>query len=220
MRLPNFQVGLQQKDPSPYWNPEIARRRSFQDFFQANQTALANDFNPTVNPENDWGLKAAQLGSDTAQLNFNSALNSANNAYQNNASSLGSPVAGGGTPRLKAILRALGAQESGNNYGAVNNDSGALGRWQVMPANIQGPGGWDMEALGRNVSTEQFLNNKQLQNAIIRYKFGNYLKDYGLKGALSAWYSGDPKKAFNKDPQGNYPSVYQYVQDVLHRLGL
>lgn len=209
--LMNYQRGLQQKDPSPYWTPEIARQKAMESFLKANGTALENDYSPQVLPQYNYGQQAAQLGADTALTNFNSSINAANNAVAGS-------TAGG--PTLKAILRALGAQESGNNYGAVNSDSGALGRWQVMPSNIQGSGGWDMEALGRNISTQEFLNNRQLQNAIVRFKFGNYLKAHGLKGALSTWYSGDPNKWNNKSPQGDYPSIHQYVLDVLERLGI
>lgn len=218
-QLPLFRVGLQKKDPSPYWTPETARQNSLQDFMAANNESLNQDFSQEVLPRFDYGARAAKLGSKTALTNFESALNSAQNAYQNNAP-IDTPGTSMGNPRLRAILRALGAQESGNNYGAVNSDSGALGRWQVMPSNIQGPGGWDMEALGRNISTDEFLKNKKLQNAIVRYKFKNYLQDHGLKGALSAWYSGDPNKWNNQDSQGNYPSIHNYVMEVLKRLGI
>lgn len=220
MMLSNFRRGMQPSDPSPYWSPEQARTQSFQRMMDANQVSLdQNNFTPTVMPKFDWAQKAAQLGQDASTLNMNSALNQAQNNTNQILADQQASVAGG-NPRLRAILRALGAQESGNNYGSVNQDSGALGRWQVMPSNIQGPGGWDMEALGRNISTDQFLNSKRLQNKIIRNKFGGYLDDYGLAGALSTWYSGSPDKWNNKDSQGNYPSVYQYVKDVLDRLGI
>lgn len=193
---------------------------------RANTNLLGNNFEETVLPEYDWAAKAAQLGADTTELNFQSATNAIKNAQQNapwnqpNSGGSG-PVAGGGdSPRLWAILRALSGQESGGNYGAVNADSGAMGRWQVMPSNIAGPGGWDQEALGRNITTEKFLNSRRLQNKIVAYKFGNYLKQHGLKGALSAWYSGDPNAWNDKDPQGNYPSIHEYVMQVLRRLGL
>ena len=216
MMLQNFRRGLQGSDPSPYWNPELARINSMERLQNANDISLEqNNFTPQVLPRFDYAARANQLGAKTSTLNLNSALNQANN----NVAEIMAQQGGGGNPRLRAILRALGQQESGNNYGAVNQDSGALGRWQVMPANIEGAGGWDMEALGRNISTQQFLNNKKLQNQIVRHKFGNYLDDYGAKGALSAWYSGDPNKWNNKDSQGNYPSIYQYVMEVLNLLG-
>lgn len=220
MMLQNFRRGLQQGDPSPYWNPESARLNSMEALQRANANALeANNFTPQVLPKFDYAARANQLGAQTSTLNMNSALNQAQNNLNNILAQQQQPPVAGGNPRLRAILRALGQQESGNNYGAINQDSGALGRWQVMPFNIEGSGGWDQEALGRNISTEQFLRNKKLQNQIVRYKFGNLLDDYGLKGALSAWYSGDPNKWNNQDSQGNYPSIHQYVMDVLGLLG-
>lgn len=235
--LPAYQRRLQLRDPSPYYSLPQSRSDAFEAFYEGMNRA--EDFNPETQPEYDWLSKALEQGAQTSQLNFESALNASNNAaaqaqalleaqqqaqqQQFNQALQGAGGSGGavaGTPRMRAILRALGAQESGNNYGAVNADSGAMGRWQVMPSNIQGPGGWDQEALGRNISTEQFMNNPRLQNQIVRHKFRNYLDQYGLRGALSTWYSGDPNAWNSKDPQGNYPSIHDYVVEVLRRLGL
>jgi hypothetical protein len=214
-------------ESSPYWNPEIARNKNLEGFFRANTNLLQDPIQETVLPQYDWAAKAAQLGASTSELSMQSAINSINNAAQQNlpgpsgqSGPSNNPVAGAGNPRLWAILKALSAQESGNNYGAVNADSGAMGRWQVMPSNIQGPGGWDKEALGRDITTQQFLNRKKLQNKIVAHKFGQYLQNHGLRGALSAWYSGDPSLWNDKDPQGNYPSIHDYVMQVLRRLGL
>src|SRR4051812_6050224 len=65
-----------------------------------------------------------------------------------NSVNLGSLPSGGGD--LGRLMAAIRKQESGGNYGAVNNSSGASGAYQIMPFNINGTGGWDMEALGRN----------------------------------------------------------------------
>jgi hypothetical protein len=126
----------------------------------------------------------------------------------------------GGT-NLGAFINAIAGKESGGNYGAVNPDSGALGKYQIMPANIAGPGGWDMEALGKNVTPEQFLKSPKLQEAIARYKLGQYFKKYGAAGAASAWYSGSPTKwKTSTGSQGAYPSIHNYVVDVLGKLGM
>lgn len=231
--MQNYRRGLIFNDPSPYWSPDEARQKALQNMIQGNQESLAQDYSPTVLPKYDWAMKAAQLGSKISTINANSAINAANNAYnqayaqqQQQQQQLNQMLGGGGggglggtNPRLRAVLRALGAQESGNNYSATN-PSGALGRWQVMTGNIAGPGGWDMDALGYNITPQQFLASKALQNAIVRNKFGGYLKKYGLKGALSAWYSGSPNLWNSTTPQGGYPSVHQYVLDVLRRLGM
>ena len=71
------------------------------------------------------------------------------------------PVGGG--KGFSSFMGAISAKESGNNYGARNRDSGAMGKYQIMPANIQGNRGWDYEALGRNISTSQFMASPHLQ---------------------------------------------------------
>lgn len=118
------------------------------------------------------------------------------------------------------FIRAISGQESGGNYGAVNRDSGALGKYQIMPGNIAGPGGWDMEALGRNVTTQQFLSTPKLQEAIAQYKLSKYFEQYGAAGAASAWYSGSPSKWNDRNPQGGYPSIHNYVLSILKAMGM
>jgi len=207
-------------NPSPFWNPDVARQNSLASMLRGNSVALSNQAQNNPLPQFDWASKANTQNQANQQASLNSLM------FQPTASGGFSPSEmtdiqqnvqqsmGGGT--LNALLRALGAQESGNRYGAKNSSSGAMGRWQVMPSNITGPGGWDMEALRRNISPQQFMSQRGLQDAIVRYKFGNYLKKYGRKGALSAWYSGDPNRW--KSGGGGNPSVYDYVMQVLNRL--
>lgn len=202
-------------------NPIQNRLNSLQRYMD-NNNRVADNYNPndvTVDPKYDYGLQALKLGSDTAQLNTSSAINSAQNAAAqaaaNNAALYGNQ--GSGSPDLHAVLKALGAQESGNNYSSVNQDSGALGRWQVMPSNIPG---WSQDALGRQITEQQFLNRPKLQNMIVKNQFGNLFDKYGLRGALSAWYSGSPTRWNEQTPQGDYPSVHDYVLEVLKRLGI
>ena len=217
MPIPIEQViGLVNQNPSPFSSPQIAREKALTRYVQDNARSLSHDFRPSVLPKYDWYTKALQAGADTASLNMQSALNTAKNA---SVPFDGGGGGGGGNSSLGAILRALAQQESGGNFGAVNKDSGALGAYQVMPSNLSGPGGWDMEALGYNVSPEQFLNNQRLQQQIVRHKFNQYMQQHGLRGALSAWYSGDPNLWNSRDPQGNYPSIHSYVMQVLGLLG-
>lgn len=133
------------------------------------------------------------------------------------------PVGGGGGPNRKefrALLQAISGKESGGNYGAVNPDSGAMGKYQIMPSNITGAGGWDMDALGRDITAQEFLSSPKLQERIARHRLRQYYRQHGVEGAASAWYSGDPNKWKNsRNPQGNYPSIYSYVQDILKRMG-
>lgn len=124
------------------------------------------------------------------------------------------------------FLHAISGQESGGNYGAQNPNSGAMGKYQIMPQNIMGVGkGWDYEALGKDVNIGEFLGSPQIQEAIAQYKLKGYYDKYGPAGAAVAWYAGpgtvsgymkNPSAYTN--PQGAYPSIANYVRQVLGRM--
>lgn len=220
-----YRRGLNRGDPSPYYNPSIARMNSVQNFLDTGDViGEQNQGNPAVQPEYDWARKALQEGANANKIVGESAQNAIKNQLAVQSEQLkntqvllqnGSTVSSGGTNQLGAILRALGSQESGNNYGSVNKGSGALGRWQVMPSNVPS---WSKQTLGHSVSTQQFLSSPKLQNAIVRHIFGGYVDKYGVKGALSAWYSGDPKRWNDRSHVSSGPSVAEYVQSILSRL--
>lgn len=217
---------VRQKEVSPFYNPDDARRKAIENFLGMGSDIVQDrDFNPMVEDKYNWAVKAQNAGSDAAQFSYQNALNTANAQAQQSANEqiANQQQQGGltdGDVRFREFFRAMRAQESGGNYSAVNPDSGAMGAFQIMPANIQGDAGWDMEALGQNITTQQFLESKKLQNQIARYKLRQYFGEHGVRGAASAWYSGDPNRWKEKTPQGDYPSVYNYVQAILRRLGL
>lgn len=141
------------------------------------------------------------------------------------------PGSGGGSGKggksFESFMQAIQAQESGGSYSARNRSSGAMGKYQIMPGNITGSGGWDKEALGRNVSVSQFMGSPEIQDAIARHKLQQYYNQYGAAGAAVAWYAGPGNakkyvasggKGFNRR-QGNYPSVSSYAQQILRRMG-
>ena len=136
---------------------------------------------------------------------------------------------GGGaqpTGSFGQFLKAISGQESGGNYGARNKDSGAMGKYQIMPANLGGShSGWDYEALGRDVSVSQFMKSPQIQEAIAQYKLKSYYDKWGPAGAAVAWYAGpgtaskylaNPSRYTN--PQGKYPSIASYVNMVMRNM--
>lgn len=128
---------------------------------------------------------------------------------------------GGGSSELDRLMRAIRSQESNNNYGAYNSMYGASGAYQILKSNFAGPGGWDKEALGYDVSYSQFMNSKTIQDAIARYKLGQYLSKYGAAGAAVAWYGGPGavKNMYSKSTQtGGYPSIYAYWNSVLSKM--
>jgi hypothetical protein len=126
-----------------------------------------------------------------------------------------------GSDQLSKLMRAIRSQESNNNYKAYNNMYGASGAYQILKSNFAGAGGWDREALGREVSYAEFMNSPQIQDAIARYKLGQYLKQYGAAGAAVAWYGGPGavKNMYSTKTQtGGYPSLYAYWTSVLSKM--
>jgi hypothetical protein len=131
-----------------------------------------------------------------------------------------------GNTSFDRFMAAISGQESGGKYGSRNKSSGAMGKYQIMPGNISGSHkGWDYEALGRDVSSSEFMNNPQIQEQIARHKMQQYYNKWGPRGAAIAWYagpgavSGMSSKSLNA-PQGSYPSINGYAQAILRRLGL
>ena len=119
-----------------------------------------------------------------------------------------------------SFVRAIAAKESGGNYSAVNRHSGALGKYQIMPANIPQ---WSRQALGRTISPSQFLASPKYQEQIAQYHLRRYYDQYGPAGASVAWYAG-PAAANRFVASGyasrgmeanGYPSVYSYVNNIM-----
>lgn len=140
------------------------------------------------------------------------------------------PQGGGGninvpqaTGSFAKFLQAISGQESGGNYNSRNRSSGAMGKYQIMPGNLGGRhSGWDYEALGRDVTPAQFMASPQLQEAIAQYKLQQYFKKYGPWGAAVAWYAGPGavNRANKNKSQGAYPTINQYANSILRRMGL
>lgn len=133
-------------------------------------------------------------------------------------------VTGGTAPvtgDLGTLMAAIRGQESGGRYQATN-PSGASGAYQILRSNFErGGSGWDMEALGRDVSYNEFMGSRAIQDAIAKYKLGQYLKSRGMAGAAATWYGGDwgYRHMYDKKPQAGYPSMYEYVMSILRRAG-
>lgn len=131
---------------------------------------------------------------------------------------------------IDAIRTGIFGQESGNNYGAVNPHSGALGFAQVMPNNVAP---WTTAALGRALSTQEFLRNPQAQIATVNHKLQEYMKtalaasngneDEAIRRVAAMWYGGEGNigSFANTAPQmykgHRYPSFNEYTSSVLAR---
>lgn len=124
-----------------------------------------------------------------------------------------------GNSSFDQFMNSISQQESGGNYHAVNGDSGALGKYQIMPGNLKS---WSKQALGHSITASQFLNSPALQEQIARYQMQQYYNKWGPRGAAIAWYAGPGavnSRNLNKS-QGKYPTISGYVASVLRRLGL
>lgn len=117
---------------------------------------------------------------------------------------------------FQAFADAIMSQESGGNYGAVNSSSGALGAYQIMPANIAS---WSMEALGFSITPDEFLASPHYQDIIALHKLRGYYDKYGARGAAAAWYSGDPSLADDYGSQNGGPSIGSYVDSIVGKMG-
>lgn len=125
--------------------------------------------------------------------------------------------------RRGAFLQSIATQESGGNYSAVGVDTGgghrAYGKYQIMDFNFAGKGGWDKEALGRDISIQKFLNTPRIQEKIARSKLTDYFRQYGARGAAKAWYAGPGNAYTNSDaPQYGGPSINDYANEVVRRM--
>ena len=125
------------------------------------------------------------------------------------------------------FVQSIIEQESGRNYGAVNKRTGALGGYQVMPQNLDGSWGgrkpranfgWDYEALGRDVTPQEFLSNPAIQDQIAQYQLKRAYAKHGAEGAARWWYSNSPNPSNNR-PTPNEPSPNEYAQKFASRLG-
>lgn len=194
------------------WSPEIARQKALASAAERAGQMQGYMGKPVeTRPEFDYSQQANDTGIRANTITQESAINAGNNSVVNQinaviaqqqaaaqaaldaqAQSLGSVESEGAqSPRISAYLRAL--RKSNNmdaNDRTLDGQLGTYGMSADVLRNKQGDpeGGWDQQALGRDISPEQFLNSKKLQNQIARYKFGKYLKKYGETGALTKWH--------------------------------
>lgn len=105
---------------------------------------------------------------------------------------------GGSDPVLDAMENIKRVESSGNYQArGPKVESGmyageqALGAYQVMPGNLPS---WSKEALGREVSEQEFLENPEVQDSIARYKMQQSYDKYGnAEDVASVWFTGRPR---------------------------
>lgn len=136
------------------------------------------------------------------------------------------PATGGGS--FQSFLNAIAKQESGGRYDAkgvrVKSGDRAYGKYQIMGNNFLKPGGWDKEALGRDVTLQEYMNNPDIQETMARHKLKQYFDRYGAADAAAAWYGGPGAvKSKHRDaPQSasgkKFPSINQYANAILNKM--
>ena len=115
--------------------------------------------------------------------------------------------------RLQRTMDAIRRIESGGRYDitgpASRKGDKPYGAYQVMGANIPS---WTEEALGKRMTPEEFLADREAQDKTARHRLGLYLQQHNdPRQAASMWFSGRPmEKAGNvTDVLGT--SVPKYV---------
>lgn len=115
---------------------------------------------------------------------------------------------------LERFIQAIVGQESGGNYSA--NNGIAVGKYQILKSNVPE---WTKQYLGRSMTWQAFLADHNAQDQVARARLTEYYNKYGARGAASAWYSGDPSLANSTRPQSGGPSIKDYVDSVIARMG-
>lgn len=193
-------------------------------------SSLGNVFNPFDWNEED---KAQAVGVFTPTLALGALTGGAGHLrsrFDKNNSDVAEEIASedGGTieeaPEAtvsgrEAFINAIAGQESGGNYNAENGDTGAYGKYQIMPSNWPA---WAEEA-GIGADAPRTPENQEI---VARFKLGQYYDKYGARGAAIAWYGGEgalnySEEALNRKQgdNGEYPSINEYADEVLGRMG-
>lgn len=193
-------------------------------------SSLGNIFNPFDWNEED---KAQAVGVFTPTLALGTLTGGAGHLrsrFDKNNSDVAEEIASedGGTieeaPEAnvsgrEAFINAIAGQESGGNYNAENGDTGAYGKYQIIPSNWPA---WAEEA-GIGADAPRTPENQEI---VARFKLGQYYDKYGARGAAIAWYGGEgalnySEEALNRKQgdNGEYPSINEYADEVLGRMG-
>jgi hypothetical protein len=115
---------------------------------------------------------------------------------------------------IDSFLAALGAQESGGDYGAVNRGSGARGRYQIMPANWPE---WSRRA-GLPPGSRQTPENQEI---VARQIASDYYAQFGnWRDVAVAWYAGPGNvgSRYSTRAQRGGPSINSYANSVMGRM--
>jgi hypothetical protein len=113
---------------------------------------------------------------------------------------------------LQDYAAAIRSIESSGNYGSLGpttrRGDRAYGAYQVMGSNIPS---WTAKHYGQPLTPQQFLNNKEAQDAVFNGEFGGYVNKHGNpQDAASMWFTGRPLAQGGNSNDG-YITGNQYV---------
>lgn len=120
---------------------------------------------------------------------------------------------------LSAAREAIAAVESrgSGDYAAIGpvvtkgmyKGQRAYGRYQVMEGNI---GPWTKEVFGKPMTTEEFMNDPEAQDAVVENQLRKSYEKFGTyDDAASVWFSGQPYDPSSRKSDGS-TTVPEYVK--------
>ena len=117
--------------------------------------------------------------------------------------------------RFRNAIASIESAGSGDYsaLGSETNGDRAYGRYQVMGANI---GPWTRQALGRELTPQQFLSSHEAQDAVFDTVFGGYVERFGPAGAAQAWFAG-PGSVGREGSQSTQDALGTSVSDYVNR---
>lgn len=114
---------------------------------------------------------------------------------------------------------AMGESRGSGNYKAVGpvvKGDRAYGRYQVMGQYIPV---WTKQILGKEMTPQQFLNDPEAQDQVVRARLQSSFDKYGTwEDAASVWFSGRPLKKAGNASDG-YLTVPEYVDKFTNNFG-
>ncbi len=126
-------------------------------------------------------------------------------------------------PIIEKLKPAIAKRESSGSGGYLalgtptTKGDRAYGKYQVMGANIPT---WTKEATGVSTTSDEFLNNPDLQEKVASHRMNELYKKYGNpEDVVSAWFTGGPLKGNENKQDINGTKASDYVKDVLGFMG-
>ena len=88
----------------------------------------------------------------------------------------------------------------------------AIGEYAIMPGNVPQ---WTKQALGYEMSVEDFKDNPDAQAYVTEYKINEYYNKYGtVEDAASVWFTGQPVEKAGNVSDG-YTTAPEYLQKFM-----